>query len=294
MAEPVIQVSGLTKYYRKNKGVENLSLQISKGDIYGLIGPHGSGKTAFIRLLLGYVVRDEGEMALFGEKIGLDLRHLKHRIGYAPSEAQYYEDLKVKQLLKFSAKFYQKDSSARIKELTEIFSLPLNESIEDLSLLDKHKLSIVLALMHEPELLILDEPFNGLDDGTKKTLVEVLQKESEKGATILVTSHSLLDVQNFCQQIGFIKEGIMVKETTTEEIRNLSLSKWQLELNQDMDINLKGISAFKKENSRTSFIYAGQIGTLLQVLSGFAIKSLSVQEPDFEDVLLHFSHKEES
>ena len=180
----VIKLDNVTKFYGKNKGIENLSLEINKGDIYGFIGPNGAGKSTTIRLLMNFIFPTSGEIQMFDKDVLKYATELKKNIGYMPSEVSFYENLKVSDLLNYAAALKKVKNKKRINYLADAFQLDLNRKFGNLSFGNKKKVSIIQALMHEPEILILDEPTNGLDPLIQKTLLELLREENKKGTTV--------------------------------------------------------------------------------------------------------------
>ena len=154
----VIEVNNLTKYYGKALGIEDVSFQVDEGEIFGFIGPNGAGKSTTIRLLLSLIYPSSGNATIFGKDCIQYGPELRQDIGYLPSEVFYYERMKVIDLLKYSASFYQKDCTQRLYELAEIMELDLKRRIDDLSYGNKKKVGIVQGLLHQPKLLFLDEP----------------------------------------------------------------------------------------------------------------------------------------
>jgi len=180
----VIEVNHLTKYYGKARGIIDVSFQVAEGEIFGFIGPNGAGKSTTIRLLLSLIYPTSGSATIFGKdciKYGPELRQ---DIGYLPSEVFYYERMKVIDLLKYSASFYDKDCTQRMHELAELMELELNRRIEDLSYGNKKKVGIVQGLLHSPKLLFLDEPTAGLDPLMQRKFFDLIREENERGVTV--------------------------------------------------------------------------------------------------------------
>jgi ABC-2 type transport system ATP-binding protein len=203
----VIEINNLTKTYGKSRGISDISFHVEQGEIFGFIGPNGAGKSTTIRTLLSLIYPTSGSATIFGKDCIKFAPEIKKEIGYLPSEVFYYDNMKVKDLLKYSASFYKKDCSRRMKELAEIMDLDLNKKIDDLSLGNKKKVGIVQGLLHEPKLIILDEPTSGLDPLMQQKFFELLEEENRKGATILFSSHILSEVQRLCNRVAIIKEG---------------------------------------------------------------------------------------
>ena len=190
----VIETTKLTKYYGKSRGIIDVDIAVEEGEIYGFIGPNGAGKSTTIRTLLSLIYASSGSATIFG-KDGKDIvkfgPEIKKEIGYLPSEVFYYDNMRVMDLLKYSASFYGKDCSKRINELAEIMDLDLKKKIDDLSYGNKKKVGIIQGLIHEPKLIILDEPTGGLDPLMQQKFFDLVHEENRKGATIFLSSHIL-------------------------------------------------------------------------------------------------------
>ena len=163
MNEPVIVLDGLTKSYGKHRGIENISFSVAPGEIFGFIGPNGAGKSTTIRTLMGLLKPTGGKASIFGLDCGQYAAEIAKNVGYLPSENCYYNNLKVREMLQYTADLYGVDGRSRMGELAERLNLDLSRRIGDLSLGNKKKVGIVSALLPAPKLLIMDEPTNGLD-----------------------------------------------------------------------------------------------------------------------------------
>ena len=251
MSNCILKIEHLKKYYGNIKGVEDVSLQINKGDIYGFIGPNGAGKSTTIRSIMGLINIMSGEI-FFNDKL-LDMEDIdtKKKIGYLPSEINLYDDMLVKEILDYHASFFSKKTLKRRKELVKLLKIDESKKIEDLSLGNLKKVGIVLALMHEPELLILDEPTSGLDPLMQNIFHNILLEEKEKGTTILYSSHVLSEVSSISNKIGFIKDGVIIKEDLIDNIMKVNytyLSISSKDLKQiKKDLGLKVVSESKDE-----------------------------------------------
>lgn len=289
MNEYVIEVKKLKKYYGKIRGVEDVSLKIKKGEIYGFIGPNGAGKSTTIRTIIGLINKTSGEIYIKGKKLDKNDLEIKKIIGYLPSEINLYDDMTVKDVFNFHEGFYDRDLSKRRKELVKLLKIDEKKKIEDLSLGNLKKVGIVLALMHEPEILILDEATSGLDPIMQNTFYEIILEEKKKGTTILYSSHILSEVSKICDSIGFIKEGKIIKEDTVENIKKESFTYLTIESNDieriKKDINLKIVNEHKNE---VKFINNMKPDELLNKLSNYKIDRLLIEEVTLEDLFINY------
>ena len=285
----VLEVKKLKKYYGKIRGVEDVSLSIKKGEIYGFIGPNGAGKSTTIRTIMGLINKTSGNIYINGKELDKNDIETKKMIGYLPSEINLYDDMTVKDILNYHESFYDKDISKKRKELVKLLRLDEKKKIEDLSLGNQKKVGIVLALMHEPEILILDEPTSGLDPIMQNIFYELILEEKKKGTTILYSSHILSEVSKICDTIGFIKEGKIIKEDTVENIKKDSFTYLTIE-SSDIDkikkeLKLKVIEEHKNE---AKFINNLEPEELLNKLSKYKIDRLLIEEVTLEDLFINY------
>jgi len=291
----VIEINNLTKYYGKSRGIEGVNLQVEDGEIFGFIGPNGAGKSTTIRTLLAFIYPTSGNAKIFGMDCFKDSARIKENIGYIPSEVNYYEDMKVKDLLNYSAKFYKKDCSSRIAELGEVFELDMNKRIDALSYGNKKKVAIIQALLHEPKLLILDEPTGGLDPLMQNKFFDILRAENKKGVTIFFSSHILSEVQKLCDRVAIIKDGRILKVEEIEKLRSNKYKKVKVEFrNGDSieDLKLPNIVNVSMKNRQAEFLYGGQINEIIRKLSQHEIENLWIEEPSLEEIFMHYYEKE--
>ena len=289
MEEYILEIKHLKKYYGIAKGVEDVSLKLSKGDIYGFIGPNGAGKSTTLRTIIGLINKTEGDILFEGKEINYNDLETKSKIGYLPSEINLYDDMTIKQLFDYHETFYKKDLTKRRKELVKKLKIVETKKIEDLSLGNLKKVGIVLALMHEPELLILDEATSGLDPIMQNTFHNILLEEKKKGTTILYSSHILSEVSNICDKIGFIKDGIIIKEDLTENI-NKNHYTYLVIKSKDIEkikkeLNLKIV---KEENNKVTFINNIMPNELLKKLTKYKIDQLLINEISLEDLFINY------
>ncbi|WP_291634406.1 ABC transporter ATP-binding protein, partial [Clostridium sp.] len=233
----VIEIKNLTKSYGKARGIIDVSFNVGQGEIFGFIGPNGAGKSTLIRTLLSLIYPTSGSATIFGKDCVEFGPEIKKEIGYLPSEVFYYDNMKVIDLLKYSASFYKKDCSTRIVELAEIMDLDLNKKIDDLSFGNKKKVGIVQGLLHSPKLIILDEPTSGLDPLMQQKFFELLEDENKKGATILFSSHILGEVQRLCNRVAIIKEGKIIKVEKISTLQENNHKKFKIEVKSIVDDN---------------------------------------------------------
>ena len=284
----MLRIENLTKYYGDIRGVENLSLELKDGEIFGFIGPNGAGKSTTIKCIMNFINKTSGNIYINDVLVEDKNFEYKNLIGYLPSEIHLYDDYTVLEMFKYSSLFYSNKTLERALELSKRLELETNKKIEDLSLGNLKKVGIVLALMHEPKLLILDEPTSGLDPIIQEEFFNILKEEKKKGTTIFFSSHVLSEIKKVCDRVGIIKEGHLIKVDT---ISNFNKNNYL-----NIHIESKNIEKISKELNidiiNNNFIYKGDINILINKLSKYKIDKLLINEPEIEELFIDY-YKEE-
>lgn len=295
----VIETHNLTKYYGKSRGIEDINLTVEEGEIFGFIGPNGAGKSTTIRTLLGLMYPTSGTATIFGKDIVSDGPAIREDVGYLPSEVFYYDNMRVRDLLKYSASFYNKshhDMESRTYELAKLLDLDMHKKIEDLSYGNKKKVGIIQGLLHSPKLIILDEPTGGLDPLMQQTFFDLLRQENKRGATILFSSHILSEVQKLCNRVAIVKEGKLVAVEEMEALRKSNYLKVKLELRAPIaksQLAFSGVTNLQASHDTVSFLYHGDVNTIVKRLSAIKLKGLSIEEPELEEIFMHYYQKDD-
>ncbi|EGD46334.1 ABC transporter related protein [Ruminiclostridium papyrosolvens DSM 2782] len=291
----VIEIKNLTKSYGKARGISNINLSVEQGEIFGFIGPNGAGKSTTIRTLLGLIYPSEGSATVFGKSC-TEHPEVRKELGYLPSEVFYYDNMRVIDLLKYSASFYKKDCTNRIKELAEVMNLDLKKKIEDLSFGNKKKVGIVQGLLHEPKLIILDEPTSGLDPLMQQKFFELIAEENRKGATVFFSSHILSEVQKMCSRVAFIKDGKLIKLEKMSTLQENSYKKIGIETKEIISkdvFDIKGVSKLESKGNSINFIFKGNINLIMAKMADINLSNISIEEPDLEEIFMHYYVKED-
>lgn len=284
----MLRIENLTKYYGNIRGVEDLSLELMDGEIFGFIGPNGAGKSTTIKCIMNFINKTSGNIYINDILVEDKNFEYKNLIGYLPSEIHLYDDYTALEMFKYSSLFYSNKALERALELSKRLELETNKKIEDLSLGNLKKVGIVLALMHEPKLLILDEPTSGLDPIIQEEFFNILKEEKKKGTTIFFSSHVLSEIKKVCDRVGIIKEGHLIKVDT---ISNFNKNNYL-----NIHIESKDIEKISKELNidiiNNNFIYQGDINILINKLSKYKIDKLLISEPEIEELFIDY-YKEE-
>ena len=289
MSREILEIRNLTKYYGQIRGVENLSLKLEEGEIFGFIGPNGAGKSTTIRSIMNLINKTSGKVLIEGKEFNKNDVEIKEKIGYLPSEIHLYDDLTVKQMLDYHEGFYKKDIHKRRAELVKRLKLDEKKKIEDLSLGNLKKLGIILAFMHEPKILILDEPTSGLDPIMQNVFYDLLKEEKTKGNTIFYSTHILGEVSKICDRVGIIKEGKLIKVEKIEDLFEKSLtfvtvtSEQAKEISKDLKVNI-----VSEDGNTIKFGNNLPDDELIKQLSKYKIDKILIEEATLEDMFLHY------
>ncbi|MRR24216.1 ABC transporter ATP-binding protein [bacterium] len=293
MSAPAIQISELTKRYGRDRGIENISLQVEEGEIFGFIGPNGAGKSTTIRVLLNLLFPTSGSARILGYDTVKDSKKIRTQTGYIPSEANPYPDMSAREFLRYCASFYGvADAEKRTGELMEMFETEPGRRISDLSSGNRKKLSIIQSFLHRPRLLIVDEPTTGLDPLMQSRFFDLLRAENRNGMTVFFSSHTLSDVQMLCRRVAIIREGKIVNVEEIESLRKKQLRKIRVEFAEKSGDSLAGLPGIENVIAVTErtveFIFSGDINILLSALHGRTISDLTIEEPSLEEIFMHY------
>ena len=289
MKKNILEIRNLTKYYDKVRGVEDLSLELEEGEIFGFIGPNGAGKSTTIRSIMNLINKTSGKVFIENKEFNKNDIEIKEKIGYMPSEIYLYDDLTVKEMLDYHESFYKKDIHKKRLELVKRLELDENKKIEDLSLGNLKKLGIILALAHEPKILILDEPTSGLDPIMQNVFYDILKEEKQKGNTIFYSTHVLNEVSKICDRVGIIKDGRLIKIEKIENLIRKSLNYVTITSRQIKDIekDLK-IQLISEDKNTIKFANNLSPDELIRKLSKYKIDKILIEDASIEDIFLHY------
>ena len=291
----IIETNNLCKSYGKSRGIIDLNLKIKEGEIFGFVGPNGAGKSTTIRTLLNFIFPTSGSAKILGKDIVKESSEIKKYIGYVPSEVKFYDEVKVKDIIKYSASFYNNVSKEEVDKLYKILDVDINKKMSELSLGNKKKVAIVQALIHKPKLLILDEPTNGLDPLIQKKLFELLEEARENGTTVFLSSHNLVEVENFCDRVAVIKDGKIIDTIVIEKLSKKLGLKVVIKSNEINEYKIKEINGqvISKEKDEFIFHYNNDVDTLIKELSKYKIEKLLISEQTLEDTFMNYYERKE-
>lgn len=283
----VIETKGLTKYYGKNRGIMDVSISVNQGEIYGFIGPNGAGKSTTIKTLLNFIFPTKGSATVLGLDCAVDSHRIKAQTGYVPSEIRFYEDLTVQELLGYAGRFHK--GGVDTQEWIDRFELETKKKIGQLSSGNKKKVALAAALQSRPNLLILDEPTNGLDPLMRQTLFDALREQRSRGCTVFLSSHNLDEVQTLCDRVAIIRDGKIVD---VRELREMAAAQGKKvtvfggKLPEKTDAAVKVVS-----ETAESVVFtwkSGDMRALLALLAATEAKDFLVEDEKLSDIFMSY------
>lgn len=297
MTTNVIEIRQLTKDYVNNRGIFDVSLSVKKGEVFGFLGPNGAGKSTTIRHLMGFIQADQGSCQINGLDCLRDHARIQQALGYLPGEIAFMDDITGLEFIKFMAKMKGMTDLTKAYELMERFELNPQGKIKKMSKGMKQKIGIICAFMHDPELLILDEPSSGLDPLMQNRFIELVLEEKQRGKTIFMSSHIFEEIERTCDRTAMIKDGRLI---SIEELQTLKASKhktYQITfatqelVEQFMD---EGFECKQVESNVIKVVPRNNLNYLLATLSRYDIIDLDITKPTLEELFLHFYGGDES
>lgn len=285
----VIEASDLCKNYGNDVGIKNINLEIKKGEVFGFIGPNGAGKSTFIRTLLGLLHPSSGTAKVLGHNIKNKSEEIRKKLGYLPSEVNYYDGMSSRELLEYHAGFYENVDTIKIKTLSEIFELDLDRKIEELSFGNKKKCAIIQSVIHEPDLLILDEPTSGLDPLMQNRFFELLEEENKKGTSIFFSSHILAEVQRLCNRAAIIRKGEISDVEDIQSLLEKQMKKARFVFKEKQELKfISGVQNPTWTNNKLTFDYIGPVKELIQWMNQLDLQDAVLEEPDLETIFMNY------
>lgn len=273
--EHMIEIKNLTKNYGKHRGVEDVSFSVKEGEIFGFLGPNGAGKSTTIRSMLGLIQYQHGQIYIGGFDAGKEKKEILQQVGYMPSEAWFYPGMTIREVLKLSADVRKRDCGDEAKKLCDRLQIDVKRKIDELSLGNRKKVSIVCAMQHRPRLFVFDEPTSGLDPLMQNVFFELVKEYVNDGATCMLSTHVLSEVRNHCDRVAIMKEGRIV---VTDTVEHLLASKSK---------RIKMI----RDGEKIDFIYKDDLNNLYKELEGHNIEDILIEEPSIEEVFMHYYEK---
>jgi ABC-2 type transport system ATP-binding protein len=294
MAVAAIRTSRLTKDYGARRGLFDLDLQVAQQEIFGYLGPNGSGKTTTIRLLMGMIRPTTGSAHIFGLDCVRDAVEVKRKVGYLPGDVPQFGSLRGSEIVAYLGGMRGGVDRRVVRSLAERFDLDLSRRFREYSSGNKQKLAIVLAFMHRPDLLILDEPTSGLDPLNQQQFYALLREARDDGATVFLSSHVLSEVEHVSDTVGILRSGKLVKVAQLEELRRVRVHRVEIEFAPEEHVPeaklraATGVDDLRVIGNRVECMVHGGFDGLIDAISESRVTDLVSTEPSLEEFFLSF------
>ncbi|HYR49326.1 MAG TPA: ABC transporter ATP-binding protein [Candidatus Eisenbacteria bacterium] len=294
MAVTAIRTSRLTKDYGIGRGLFDLELEVSPQEVFGYLGPNGSGKTTTIRCLMGMIRPSSGTAHIFGLDCRRDSVAVKRKVGYLPGDIPQFGSLRGKEVVAYLAGVRGGVEPKTVRSIAERFDLDLGRRFREYSSGNKQKLGIVLAFMHKPELLILDEPTSGLDPLNQQEFYSLLRESREGGATVFLSSHILSEVEHVCDRVGILRAGRLATVAQLEELQHIRAHRVEIEFAQDAEVpdaairSAAGVEDVNVDGRRVTCTVRGTFEPLFNAIRNAKVTDLVSTEPSLEEIFLSY------
>lgn len=292
MDASIIRTSHLTKSYGKARGIVDLDLAVQPGEVFGYLGPNGAGKTTTIRTLLDFIRPNAGSATVFGLDTHRESLAIRGRVGYLPGELSLYEGMTGREFLRYMANLRGGVAWSRVEELAGRLAANLAQPIRILSHGNKQKLGLIQAFMHQPELLILDEPTQGLDPLVQHEFYRLIAEARAAGRTVFLSSHVLPEVERTCDRVGIIREGVLVAVEDVASLKAKALRRLEIRFAAPPPLaafaGLPGVRDLRIESSSLHSQVAGSLDAMIKAAARFEVLDVISTEPSLEEIFLTY------
>lgn len=289
-----IETVGLTKCFGSHRGLEDLTLNVQRGEVMGFLGPNGSGKTTAIRMLMGFLRPTAGRASIFGLDVFRESPAIKRRVGYLPGDVALYGNRTGRELLSFVGSVRGLDELPRAQELVELLNAEMDRPMKKCSRGMRQKIALVLTLAHDPDLLILDEPTSGLDPLAQRALLILLDGLGREGKTVFFSSHILSEAEQICDRVAILRSGRLAALSSVDKLREQKYKEVTISYHGEVPRldGLPGAEVIWQHEGRMTFRARGDAKALLTFLAGCALVDVSISEPSLEEVFLDYYREE--
>jgi ABC-2 type transport system ATP-binding protein len=287
-ATPAIALEGLTKRFGPDRGVFDVGFEVPQGAIFGFLGPNGAGKTTLIRLMLDYLRPEAGRATILGLDAQRDAVAIRRKLGYVPAELKLDEDGSALALLKYLAGYREAGALERARHLAQRLEIDPSLKIKTMSKGMKQKVALIQAMMHDPELLILDEPTEGLDPLMQHALHELLREAAGRGRTVFFSSHQLGEVELLCDQVAIIGKGKLLAHEAVATLRATRRRNLRVVLREPVPVELPGATLVRQEGCVAELHYVGEAGALLPALAALPVLDFTLEPAPLEETFLGY------
>ena len=290
----IIEVEKLTKSYGGKRGIDDVTFEVSEGEVFGFLGPNGAGKTTTIRVLMALIRADSGIAKIAGLDCWNQSVDIKRLIGYVPGEPSLDPSLTGGQIIEYFSNLRGGVDKAYVKRLIEVFDLDTSKKFRQYSTGNKRKVVIIQALMHRPRVLILDEPASGLDPLNQQTFEGLVEEASKEGRTVFLSSHVLSEVEKMCDRVGIIREGKLVRLGGVHELTDIKRFEVTIRFAEPVSPeafeHLDGVASVQKLDGATGvkIEMQGSADAVIKEAARYKVVSLTSYEPSLEDVFLKY------
>lgn len=290
--KPVIHLHNLTKNFGSHIAVDRLNLEILEGEIFGFLGPNGAGKTTTIRMMLGQVSPHDGTVTIMGHDAWRDRAKVHAGIGYLGGDMALDGELTGQQYLNFLAQLQKGVSQHLIHDLARKFECDLSVKIRKLSRGNKQKVALISALMHDPELLILDEPTSGFDPLIQAEFNKIILDYKKRGKTVFISSHILSEIQHLCDRVAFIRNGKLATVGNMQDLTESTIKRVRVVFASEQDIShiraVRGVHQVTSDGRHALFAFSGHMQDLLGKLAELSVVDLAIQDADLEELFMRY------
>ena len=295
-ASPVIATSGLSKDYGAGRGLFGLDLEVERGEVFGFLGPNGAGKSTTMRLLLDLIRPTSGSARVVGLDTVKDSLEIRRRVGFLPGDLALYPRLTGRAMLDYLAELRGGVDPRTRDALVERFGADIDRPVRQLSTGNRQKLGLVQAFMHEPELLILDEPIAGLDPLVQQSFHALLGEVSAQGRTVFLSSHTLSEVERVTHRLAILRQGRLVVVDSLENLRKVAVQRLEIEFAQPVDPGqfraLPGVTEVTANGRTVTVGFEGSADAVVKVAAAHEVLAIRPREEDLEDIFLHYYRAE--
>jgi ABC-2 type transport system ATP-binding protein len=288
----VIETERLTKSYGRDRGIEDITLEVEKGEAFGFLGPNGAGKTTTIRTLLDLLHPTSGSARIFGLDSRRESVAIRARLGNLPGDFGYGKCASGHEALSLLGRLRGVEDFGRAEELATRFRADLDRPLGQLSRGNRQKVGLILALFHRPELLILDEPTSGLDPLMQEEFLSLVREERERGCAIFISSHELDEVERVCDRVGIIREGRLIAVERVADLLGKTQRRASVEFAEPVDLEelraIPGISDLDASDGRVTFHVTGDLDAVVKAISRHTVADLELAHPTLEQVFLTY------
>jgi ABC-2 type transport system ATP-binding protein len=292
VADAVIETHGLTKYYGKHLGIKDVEFEVRTGEVFGFLGPNGAGKTTTIRTLLDLIRPTRGRASIFGMDPGRDGPRIRARTGYVPGELALYDRLTGEDVLIYLANLRGGVPMDRVREVAHRLGAPLDRRIRTLSHGNKQKVGLIQAFMHRPDLVVLDEPTQGLDPLVQNEVHRMIRQARSEGRTVFLSSHDLAEVEALCDRVGIIRQGTLVAVEEVAALKARALRRLEIHFAEpvpaDAFARLPGVRDVEANDSVVRCTVVGALDQLIKAAAAHTVVNLISEEPSLEEIFLAY------